>query len=315
MKAVLFDRKNPYQKFQIHEVPKPNIRDDEVLVKVHCASPNAADYRSIQMRIVPKHNILGSAISGIVEEVGKGISQFKVGDEVIADLADVGMGGFAEFKATKTSVLVHKPKGVSFEEAAALPVAATTALQALRKGGISKGEKVLIIGSAGGVGTFALQLAKYFETDVTAVCSTKSVEQSYNFGADKVIDYMQEDLFNRDDRYDLILAINGNYPLLKCKQMLSKSGQYIAVGGSLKQIFKALLFGKILSFGKKKIKAVAAKPFSEDLAFVADLVEKGKIKPSIEKVYKMEQTDLAMEYLSAGHAKAKVLISFLPVMR
>jgi len=308
MRAVLFNRKSSTKKFNISELSKPIPKEDQVLVKVHTVSPNAADYRSIQMRIVPKHKILGSAISGTVEAIGKNIQNFKVGDEVIGDLADSGLGGFAEYTATTSKAFTHKTAGVTFQEATALPVAATTALQALRKGDIEPGEKVLIIGAAGGVGTFAVQLAKYFGAYVSAVCSTKSVAQSKELGADEVIDYTKEDIFQKEGTYDLILAINGNYPLLKCKRKLKKNAKYVAVGGDLRQVFKALLFGKFLSWGDRKMGAIAAKPITEDLAYVAELVREGKIKPIIEKVYSLEDTDEAMEYLGNGHVKGKIVI-------
>jgi NADPH:quinone reductase-like Zn-dependent oxidoreductase len=189
-------------------------------------------------------------------------------------------------------------------------MAALTALQALRnKGNIQKGQKVLIVGSAGGVGAFAVQLAKYFETEVTGVCGSNNALQTSSLGADCVIDYTKEDFTKSNIRYNLILAINGNYPIFSYKKILTPDGIYVMVGGSLFQIFKSLLFGWLLSFGSKKMRTVSAKANKNDLEFLTKLLEDGKIKAVIDRQYALDKTADAMKYLSEGHARGKVIIN------
>jgi NADPH:quinone reductase-like Zn-dependent oxidoreductase len=313
MKAVIYDKKGTPDKLILHEVPTPEPNENEVLIQVHSVSANAADYRSMKMGTVPKHKIFGSGIAGRVAKIGKAVTLVKPGDAVLADLADSGFGGFAEYVVVAEKLLVLKPATVSFEEAATLPVAATTALAALRnKVNIRKGQKVLILGSSGGVGTFAVQLAHHFGAEVTAVCSSGNLEQSRSLGADHVIDYTQEDITKTESRYDFIIAINGNYPLLACKRLLSSNGIYVMVGGSFAQIFKAILGGWLLSFGSKKIRFLAAKSNQPDLAFVTKLLAEGKIKAVMESTYPFEKTADAIGYLSKGHAKGKVVINVSP---
>ena len=309
MKAVLFNKKGSPEKLIYCEVDKPVPNDNEVLIKVHAVAANAADYRSMKMGIIPKRKIFGADIAGIVEFVGINITHYKPGDEVMGDLASFGFGGFAEYVTTPEKALIIKPAKISFEEAATLPMAALTALQALRdKGNIQKGQKVLIIGSSGGVGTFAIQLAKYFDAEVTGVCSSKNVNQTSSLGADYVIDYTKENFTNSDMRYNLILAINGNYPLSAYKKVLTPNGIYVMVGGSLSQIFKSLLFGWLMSFGSKKMRSLSAKANKNDLEFLAKLLEDGKIKPVIDRRYSLDKTADAMSYLSEGHSHGKVVI-------
>lgn len=309
MKAIVYNKKAHPDKLVYSEIEKPIPNDNEVLVKIFAVSVNAADYRSMKMGMIPKKKIFGADIAGRVESAGKNIQQFKPGDEVIGEIADYGFGGFAEYALAPEKLLVHKPNKISFEDAAALPMAALTALQSLRdKGNIHRGYKVLIIGSGGGVGTFAVQLAKYFDATVTAVCSTRNVEQTKNLGADYVIDYTKEDFTKSTRTYDIIVAINGSYPLLACKKILNQNGTYVAVGGALSQIFKAILFGWGMSFGSKKIRFLAAKPAKKDLEFIVMLANDGKIKPVIEKYYPLDKTAEAVRYLCEGHAKGKVVI-------
>ena len=241
MKAVVYNKKGSLAKLIYCDVDKPVPNDNEVLIKIRAVSPNAADYRSMKMGIIPERKIFGADIAGLVESAGKNITQFKPGDEVMGDLAKFGFGGFAEYVTAPEKALIIKPAGISFEEGAAMPMAALTALQALRdKGNIQKGHKVLIVGSAGGVGTFAVQIAKYFGAEVTGVCSSKNVDQTRSLGADYVIDYTKENFLKGDLHYNLILAINGNYPLSAYKKALTPNGIYVMVGGSLSQIFKSL---------------------------------------------------------------------------
>jgi NADPH:quinone reductase-like Zn-dependent oxidoreductase len=267
----------------------------------------------MKMGIIPKSKIFGADIAGRVETAGKNITLFKSGDEVMGDLASFGFGGLAEYVTAPERALIIKPGQVSFEDGAALPMAAMTALQALRdKAGIQKGQKVLIIGSSGGVGTFAIQLAKYFGAEVTGVCSSKNIQQTLSLGADYVIDYTKEEFTEKEKRYDIILGINGNYPITAYRKTLTSNGTYVMVGGSLSQIFKSLVFGRILSFGSKKMKSLTAKTNKTDLELLAKLLEKGIIKPVIDRLYSLDKTADAMNYLKQGHSPGKVVINIEP---
>jgi NADPH:quinone reductase-like Zn-dependent oxidoreductase len=309
MKAVVYNKKATPEKLVYTDVEKPVPGENEVLVKIKAVSLNAADYRSMKMGIIPKKRIFGADIAGNVESAGKNIAQFKQGDEVFGDLASYGFGGLAEYAVAPEKALTHKPANLSFEQAAALPMAALTALQALRdKGKIQQGQKVLIVGSGGGVGTFAVQLAKYFGTTVTAVCSTKNVEQTKTLGADYVIDYTNEDFAKQPQHYDLILAVNGNRSLLTYRRLLAPKGIYVMVGGALSQIFSSLLLGWLFSLGSRKMYSLAAKANQKDLEFIAGLAAKGAIKPVIDKFYTLEQATGAIHYLSEGHSRGKVVI-------
>ena len=310
MKAVIYDKKGSPDRLIYCDVEKPVPNDDEVLIKVISVSANAADYRSMKMGLIPKRKIFGADIAGRVESAGKNIRQFKPGDEVLGDLAGCGFGGFAEYAVAPEKALILKPAKISFEDAAALPMAAITALQALRvKGNIQKGQKVLIAGSGGGVGTFAVQLAKYFGGVVTAVCSSGNVELMSSLGADYVIDYTKEDFSKSHRSYDLILAINGNRSLPAYKRTLNPNGIYVMVGGALSQIFKSMLFGWLMSLGDKKMRTLAAKSSQKDLEFIVKLVEESRIRPVIDRRYSLDKTADALRYLSEGHARGKVVIN------
>ncbi|MCC6275601.1 MAG: NAD(P)-dependent alcohol dehydrogenase [Leptospiraceae bacterium] len=309
MKAVLYDKKSLPEKLKYCEIEKPLPKENEILVKIFATSINAADYRSMKAGIIPKSKIFGADIAGVVESVGKNISRFKPGDEVIGDLSNHGFGGFAEYAVAPEETLVFKPENISFEEAGALPLAGITALQALRdEGKIQKDQKVLIVGGSGGVGTFAVQLAKHFGATVTCVCSSKNVEEMKILGADDVIDYAKDSFLKNIGVYDLILAVNGNYSLSSYKKCLKEKGRCVLVGGALVQVIKALLFGKFLSLGGKKIRSLYAKSNSRDLDFLAKLTSEKKIRPVIEKIYPLEKTPEAMHSVSEGHARGKVII-------
>ena len=262
------------------------------------------------MGLIPKRKIFGADVAGIIESVGKNIRKFKVGDEVLGDLASYGFGGLAEYALAPENLLVHKPQNVAFEDAASISLAAITALQALqKKRDIGVGTRVLILGSSGGVGSFAVQLAKHFGATVTAVCSSRHMEQSRMLGADFVLDYTKQDVVKSNQQHELILAINGNYSLLGCKRLLTKDGVYVMVGGDLRQIFKAMLFGWFLSIGNKKMQFLAAKANQKDLEMLVKLVSEGKVKPLIEERYTLEQAPDAMQKLNQGHARGKVVIN------
>ena len=309
MKAVVYNKKSKPDKLVYTEVEKPAPGDNEILIKVVASSVNAADYRSMSLGIIPKRKIFGADIAGVVEVVGKNVTQWKPGDEVMGDLADAGFGSFAEYNVSPENMVVQKPTELSFENAAAIPLAGITALQALQnKGNIQKGQKVLIVGSGGGVGTFAVQLAHYFGAEITAVCSAKNVEMAKQLGAHHLIDYTKDDFTKTNRRFDLILAINGNKGLLAYRRLLAPEGKFVMVGGAMAQIFKSLIFGKLLSPGKKKMMTLSAKANQTDIEFLAKLAVEGHIKPVIERSYTLDKAAEAFQYLSKGHSRGKVII-------
>jgi len=322
MKAIVYQKYGSTEVLKLKEVEKPFPKENEVLVKIQAASVNAADWRMMRADpflvrfyaglFQPKKNpILGADIAGIVESVGKNVTQFKIGDEVFGDVFESGFGGFAEYKCAKEHELVLKPSNISFSEAAAVPLAALTALQALRDTGkVKQNQKVLINGASGGVGTYAVQLAKFFGAEVTAVCSSSKLEVARSLGADHVIDYTKDDFTNYKTRYDLILAVNGFRRIFDYIRALSPHGIYAMTGGSTKQLFQALLLGPFLSLpGNKKIAAVSSKPNQKDLLFLAGLLESNKIKPVIDRSYSLEQVPEAIGYVEKGHAAGKVIIA------
>lgn len=310
MKAVVYHKKGKPDQLIYSDVEKPQPKDNQVLIKIVASSVNAADYRSMKMGIIPKGKIFGADVAGKIESVGRNIQQFKQGDEVIGELSNCGFGGFAQYVVAPENALVLKPAGLSFEAAAALPLAAVTALRALRdKGNIKKGQKVLIVGSSGGVGTYAVQLAKYFGAEVTAVCSARNAEQTKMLGADIIVDYTKHDFTKGNQRYDLIIAVNGNYPLSAYKRLLNKNGIYVMVGGAMTQIIKSLLLGRLMSFGSKKMLTLSAKSNQKDMEMIVKLAADGKIRPVIESRYPLDKAAEAMKYVSNGHARGKVVIN------
>jgi len=313
MKAVIYNKKYKPQKLTLREIAKPVPGENEVLIRVHAVSLNAADYRSMKLGLIPEKKIFGADVAGTIESVGKTITLFKPGDEVMGDLASYGFGGLAEYVTAPEKAMVAKPQSLSFEAAATLPLAGITALQALRnKGRIQKGDKVLIVGSAGSVGPFAVQLAKYFGAVVTGVCSSGNINQTLSLGADQVVDYTREDPLKVKGLYNLILGINGNYPLIEYRRALAPGGRYVMVGGSFSQIFRSLLLGWLLSFGSGKMYSLSAKPNRQDLELLATLLDNGAVRPVIDRQYPLDKTAEAMEYLGKGHAKGKVVILVRP---
>lgn len=321
MKAIIVERYGMPDVLEFKDVEKPTPKDNEVLVKVHAASLNMFDWHLLTADIFlvrlnaglfkPKNRIPGADVAGRVEAVGKHVTQFKVGDEIYGDLAASGCGSFAEYVSVPEKALALKPVNLTFEEAAAFPMAAVTALQGLRDAGkIQSGHKVLIQGASGGVGSFAVQIAKSFGADVTAVCSTRNVEQVRLLGADHVIDYTKEDFTKNGSQYDLILAVNGYRKLQEYKGSLAPKGIYVMAGGATKQIFEALLRGSALSEKDgKKLGAFTAQPKQEDLMVLKGLAEAGKIRPVIDKRYPLSETAQALRYLGEGHTRGKVMIT------
>ena len=323
MKAIVYTKYGPPEVLQLKEVEKPTPKDEEVLVKVHAASLNAADWHILRadpflIRLMgggllkPKNTILGADIAGRVEAVGGNVKQFKPGDDLFGDISERGWGGFAEYVCAGENALVLKPANISFEEAAAVPLAAVTALQGIRhKGEIQPGQKVLINGASGGVGTFAVQIAKSFGAEVTGVCSTRNLDMVRSIGADQVIDYTREDFTKNGQRYDLILAVNGYHPISAYKGALSSKGSYVCVGGSMAQVFQAMLLGPLISMtGSKTTGSMGvAKPNPKDLGFIKELLEAGKVMPVIDRRYPLSEVAEAMRYLEEGHARGKVVIT------
>ena len=317
MKAIIYEKYGSPEVLQLKEVKKPIPKDDEVLIKVYAASVNAYDWHFLTADIFlirlmgggllkPKDTRLGADVAGRIEVVGRNVKQFQPGDEVFGMVR----GGFAEYACAPETELVLKPVNLTFEEAAAVPMAAITALQGLRDTGqIQPGQKVLINGASGGVGTFAVQIAKSFAAEVTAVCSTRNLEMARSIGADHIIDYTKEDFTKNGRQYDLILAANGYHSLSAYKRALTPKGIYVMAGGSMAQIFQAMLLGSWMSeTGGKKMGGVSAKPGQRDLAFLKELVEAGKVVPVIDRRYPLSEAAEALRYLGEGHARGKVVI-------
>jgi NADPH:quinone reductase-like Zn-dependent oxidoreductase len=323
MKAIVYTKYGPPDVLEIKEVEKPAPNDDEVLIKVHAASVNPAELHLLRADpffarfytglLKPKNTILGADISGRVEAVGRNIKQFHMGDEVFGDLSNCGWGGFAEYVCARENALALKPVNITFDEAAAVPLTAITALQGLRnKGQIKTGQKVLINGASGGVGTFAVQIAKSFGTEVTGVCSTRNLDMVRSIGADHVIDYTQEDFTRNGLHYDLIFDAVGNRSVSDFKRALSPKG-ICAVAGftNLSHLLRVVVLGSWVSMtGSKKIGLMeTAKPNYKDLVFIKELIEAGKVKPVIDRRYPLSEVAEAFRYLEKRHARGKVVIT------
>ena len=321
MKAIVYTKYGSPDVLQLMEVTKPAPKDNQVLVKVHASSANALDYRRFEklssmgrfmeeQLIKSVGKILGADIAGVVEAVGADVKQFQKGDEVFGVSAG-SSGGFAEYASANENHLALKPANLSFEAAAAVPVAALTALQGLRdKGQIRIWQKVLIVGASGGVGTFAVQIAKSFDTEVTAVCSTRNLDMARSNGADHVIDYTKEDFTQNGEHYDLIFAVNGSHPLSAYRRALNPQGNYVCAGGAMSQILQAMFWGPLMSKknGKKMGFMGIAKTNRKDLVYIRELLEFGEVVPVIEKSYSLNETPATMKYVAEGHACGKVVV-------
>ena len=323
MKAVVYTKFGPPDiVLRLKEVEKPTPRDNEVLVKVHAASINFGDWGFVRGKpfivrlmgaglLKPKNTILGSDIAGRVEAVGRNVKQFQPGDEIWGDLSyPYSFGTFAEYVCAPENALRLKPASMTFEEAATIPTAGVVALQNLRgKRPIQPGQKVLINGAGGGVGTFAVQLAKYFGAEVTGVDSTGKLDMLRSIGADHVIDYTQEDFTKNGQHYDLILDVVVHRWIFDYKRALSPKGICVMVGGSMTRVFLNILLGKLMT-GSKKIGLGMWKPNKkEDLDFLKELFEAGKVVPVIDRRYPLSEVAAAFRYLEEGHAQGKVVIT------
>jgi NADPH:quinone reductase-like Zn-dependent oxidoreductase len=325
VKAAVYARYGPPEVVRISDVEKPILRDDEVLIKVRAASLNPIDWHSMRgkpyvVRIMaglrqPKAvRQLGVDVAGQVEAVGRNVTRFKAGEEVFGDVFGTPCGAFAEYVSAPERKLVTKPDNVTFEQAASVPVAAFTALQGLRdKGHVQPGQKVLINGAAGGVGTFAVQIARSFGAQVTGVCSTRNVGMVQSLGADKVIDYTKEDFTKSDQRYDAIFDAVGNHSLSALRRVLKPKGVCIVVAGPdglwigpLARFIEALALSP---FGRQKMVPFIARPNKEDLIHMCELMRSGKVTPVIDRRYSLSEVSEAIRYLEEGHARGKVVIS------
>ena len=314
MKAIVYTRYGSTDVLKLEEIPKPTPGDNEVLVKVYAASANAADWHMMRGKpflirlmvgglLKPKNKILGADIAGRVETVGRNVKQFQPGDEVFGDISECGWGAFAEYVCASEDAVILKPDNLTFEEAAAVPIAAISALQGLRdKRQIKPGDKVLINGASGGVGTFAIQIAKSFGAEVTGVCSTKKLQLVRSIGADQVIDYTQEDFTQNGQLYDLIFDAAAYRSISDYKRSLSPKGMYLLVGGSMTRIIQVVLNKS------KKIDNLVVKSNKKDLVFMKGLLESGQVAPVVDRIYPLNRVAEALRYLEERHVQGKVVI-------
>jgi NADPH:quinone reductase-like Zn-dependent oxidoreductase len=321
LKAIMYHNYGSPDVLKLEEVEKPTPKEAEVLIKIHAATVTVGDgifvrgepylVRFWSGLLAPKHKIPGKEMAGRVEAVGKNVKQFQPGDDVFGDLTVCGLGAFAEYVSVPENAIALKPANLTFEQAAAVPESSVVALQGLRdKGKIKAGQMVLINGASGGVGTYAVQIAKSFGTNVTAVCSTRNMDLARSLGADRVIDYTQEDFTQNGHRYDLILAANGYHKLSDYRRVLCPDGNYVGSGGSMAQTVQGMFLGPWMSMtGKVKMGNMLVKPNKNDLVFMKELIEAGKVLPVIDRSYPLSEVPEALRYVEEGHARGKVVIT------
>lgn len=322
MKAIAQDQFGPPDVLELREVEKPAVGADQVLVKVRAASPNPWDWHFMRgMPYIarpqagwrkPKHKVLGGDVSGEVESVGKGVTRFGPGDEVFGF---VGHGGFAEYVSVPEAALASKPPALTHEQAATVPLAALTALQGLRdEGRVRTGDKVLVVGASGGVGTFAVQIAKAFGAHVTGVCSSRNLDLVRSIGADAVVDYTREDFTKGGEKFDVIFQLAGTASPSACRRALTTEGRLVLSSGDSKgriigplgRVVKAALLAPFVS---QSLRTLSVRPSGEDLALLGDLMAEGKVTPVIEKRYELSDTPEAIRYLETGRARGKLVIA------
>jgi len=310
MKAMVYSKASKH--FAMQEVETPEPKRGEMLIRVHASSINAADYRTLHLGIGPRSGIYGADVAGTVVKLGEGVTRFAVGDAVQGDLATEDFGGFAEYAVAPESLLGRKPAMVSFETAAASTLAGVTALQALRLAGNDlKGKRVLIIGASGGVGTFAVQLAKHYGAEVTGVTSGRNLEQTRAIGADHVVDYKLQDCLASGKQYDRIFAVQGDASPRDYRNALVPGGIAVVVGGAINRVLQILAFGWLYSGGGKRVQVIAAKPNAKDTEELMQLVAAGSIHPVIEQVVPLEELDKAFHSVASGHASGKVVVKIV----
>jgi NADPH:quinone reductase-like Zn-dependent oxidoreductase len=320
MKAIVCTKYGPPDVLRLREVEKPTPKADEVLVKVHAVSVNSWDWdllRGVPFAnriggfLKPKYAILGADIAGIIEEAGRSARRFRTGDEVFGDVSGSGWGGFAEYVCVPENLLALKSSDMSFEQAAAVPQAGVLALQGLSYGGrLRSGQEVLINGAGGGVGTFAVQIAKSFGADVTGVDRTDKLKMVRAIGADRVLDYTREDFADTGRRYDLILDVAANRSVVDYKRALYPKGVFVMIGGSTSAFFQTVFLGTLLSVvGRNKMGILLHKPNPSDLVVLNELFEAGKLVPVIDRCYSLSEVPEAFRYFGGGHAQGKIVIS------
>jgi NADPH:quinone reductase-like Zn-dependent oxidoreductase len=325
MKAIVYEKYGPPEVLQLKEVEKPTPKEDEVLVKVYATTVTTGEVNARGFTFVPpgfgplprlmlglrkpKKTILGSDLAGEIEAVGKDVKQFKEGDQVFG-IDSNGSGAYAEYVCRpEEGALAIKPANITYEEAAAVPFGACTALYFLRdKGNIQSGQKVLINGASGGVGTYAVQLAKYYGAEVTGVCSTRNLELVKSLGADKVIDYTKEDFTQSGETYDIIFDMVGKSSFSRCKSSLKQNGLYLAVAGGLKELIQ-MLWTSVIGSKKVIFGGGLASERKDYLLFFKELIEAGKLKAVIDRRYPLEQMAEAHRYVDKGHKKGNVVIT------
>ncbi len=325
MKAIVRGRYGSPDVLELTEIDKPEPGDDEVLVRVHAASVNPADWHflrgtpyiaRLQLGLrKPKDRVLGCDVAGRVEAVGKDVTMFRPGDDVFGSPFMHGLGAFAEYVCVPEDLLAPKPATLSFDHAAAVPLAASTALQGLRDHGrIEPGHKVLIIGASGGVGTFAVQIAKSFDAEVTGVCSTRNVDMVRSLGADHIIDYTKEDFTQSGQQYDLIFQLAGTRSPSECRSALTSNGTLVISSGEsegrwigpVDRVIKALVLSPFVS---QKLATFTVKPNREDLQLLKQFIEDGTLTLVIDRTYRLAQVPEAIRYLEEGRARGKVVIT------
>ena len=319
MKAMVYNKYGTTNVLNLKEVEIPALKQNEVLVKIHAVSVNSWDWDLLRGKpflarlgglFKPKYKILGADIAGRVEAIGREVNHISVGDEVFGDISWCGWGGFAEYVSANAEALTLKPASMTFEEAAAIPQAGVLALQGLRDiGQIHQAKKVLINGAGGGVGTFALQIAKLYGAEVTCVDSKKKLDSLKSIGADHVIDYIEEDFTQKGQLYDLILDVVGTRSIFDYKRVLNRKGTYVMIGGSMSLILQLLLLGPMIyKTESKKMAILVHKPNKKDQNFLKELFVAGKLVPVIDRRYSLSQVGEAIHYLGEGHAKGKVVV-------
>jgi len=321
MKAIVQHVYGGPEVLGLEEVPSPTPGDGEVLVSVRAASVNAGDWHLMRadpffLRLMyggllrPKHRTPGSDVAGIVEAVGPGVNEFVPGDDVFGELSEHGFGAFAEYACAPADAFAPMPAGATYEQAAAVPVAGLAALQALRDDGeVEPGDRVLVNGASGGVGTFAVQIAKHFGAEVTGVCSTRNVDLVRSLGADRVVDYTREDVTERDEPYDLILDAAAFRSPLAYRPILASGGAYVLVGGSTARLFQTMLLGPWVRRSEIRMTVHMSKPNRDDLGVLKGLVEGGAVAPVLDRSYPLAEVPDAIRRLEARRVSGKVVIS------
>lgn len=321
MKAIISEKYGTPDTLQLGVVATPAPKQGQVLVRVRASSVNHSNLvlltgKPLLARLVfglrkPKFLIPGGDIAGVITATGENVTGFQVGDQVYGDLSGSGWGAFAEYVVVDETALALKPSNLSFSEAAAVPMAATTALQVLIDRGRAKaGQHILIHGASGGVGTFTIQIAKALGAKVTAVVSTRNVDIAWSLGADLVLDYKKEKLENHDGAYDLILGVNGSQSIFTYKRLLKQHGVFIHVGGRGSQLFRTLMLAPWQNiFGKKKFLAFIQKPTQKDLEVIKKLIEEERVMPVIDKTYSLKDVPTALQHFEKGHPQGKIVIT------